>query len=136
MTTAFPLPPAWPAANYISEPVFPESSIAKSEMMGGVVSRLRVSNIQTGAEFTAFWNEVTLAQINTTFRPFWQTVDTWDTFTFGAAWWDTSCPAALKTLIESMSPTGLWLFAEKPVIEEIFLGKWYSVTARIKGAIL
>jgi hypothetical protein len=136
VTVAFPLPPAWPAANYISEPALPESSIAKSEMMGGVVSRLRMSNIQTGAEFTAIWNEVTLTQINTTFRPFWQTVDTWDTFTLGATWWDASCPAALKTLIESCSPTGLWMFAEKPVIEEIFLGKWYTVSARIRSAIL
>jgi hypothetical protein len=136
MPTAFPIPPNWPAANYVTEPELPSAAIASAEFMSGVISRLRQSSIQTGAEFTAVWNGVTLAQINTTFRPFWQTVDTWDTFTLGATWWHPDCPPALKTLIESCSPTGLWIFAEKPVIEEIFQGSWYTVRARIRGSIL
>jgi hypothetical protein len=136
MTVPFPLPPAWPAASYITPPKLPSSAIAKSEMMSGVVSRLRLSNIQTNAEFTAMWPRLTLAQVNTTVRPFWQAVDAWDTFTLGATWWHPSCPSALKTLIESLSPTGLWMFAEEPVIEEISLGNSYMVRAKIRGAIL
>jgi hypothetical protein len=105
-------------------------------MQNKIVSRLRLSSVQTDAKFVATWNRVTLAQINTTFRPFWQTVDLWDSFTFGATWWSPDCPAALKTLIESCSPTGLWMFDEAPIIAEVNTGKSYTVSATIKGVIL
>jgi hypothetical protein len=104
-------------------------------MSNGAVSRLRLSTIQVGAEFTATWQRVTLTQINTTFMPFWRSVDLWDDFTFGTTWWNTSCPVGLKTLIEGCSPTGRWMFAEPPVIQEISTGLHYSVAARIKGVI-
>jgi hypothetical protein len=135
MTLAFPVPPTWPAANWVSEPALPVSPITSTTMSNGAVSRLRLSTIQVGAEFTASWQRVTLTQLNSGFMPFWRSVDLWDDFTLASSWWNTSCPADLKTLIESCSPTGRWIFAEAPIIQELSVGRSYSVIARIKGVI-
>jgi hypothetical protein len=111
MPQVFPVPPTFPAPNWVSDLKLPTSPSVSNQMLGGQISTIRFSAVLVGAEMVARWEDLNSTQ-TAAFRTFWGLVDTWDSFTLPAGFWQTAVPAARVTLYTGASPTGFWRFKE------------------------
>ena len=133
MAQIFPVPPAFPAPNWIDNLVPGENAVIKQTFANKSISRLVVSELQADAEFTAYWNDLTYAQV-ASFLSFWRLVCTWDSFTLPAGFWHPSINTTNRDTIIALSPTGFWSFKEIPKLQDVNL-EHQNITAIFKGVI-
>lgn len=133
MALIFPVPPQFPACNWVDDFVPGESATIKQQFANLSVSRLKISELSANAKFTAHWDELTYAQTQA-FLDFWESVGTFESFTLPLGFWDTKMSADKRSIYTRLSPTGLWMFSEIPKFTDINLSV-QSIVATFSGTI-
>ncbi len=133
MPQLFPTSPLFPAPNWIDNFKPGSTPSVNQSLSNKTISRLRISEIQSGAEFTASWNGINYDLVQTFLR-FWQLVDTWNSFSLPMEFWDLNMPTTKRDIIIAASPTGYWQFKEIPKFEDYNL-KDQAITAIFVGVI-
>jgi hypothetical protein len=133
MPQVFPVPPAFPALNWTDNMVPGDAAVIVQTFANKSVSRLRISELQSDAEFTASWNDLTYDQVQV-FLNFWKLVGTWEAFSLPAGFWHPSMNTVKRDTLISLSPTGLWMFKEVPKFYDYNLEQ-QAIEATLKGTI-
>lgn len=133
MSLVFPVPPNFPQPNWIDDMIPGESAVVSQTFANQSISRLKISELEAGAEFTAHWNELSYQQVSD-FLVFWRSVGTWESFTLPAGFWHSAIDPIKRNTIIALSPTGLWQFKEKPKFVDYNLSQ-QAIIATLRGVI-
>lgn len=135
------LPPSW-----IDQFEPSKRPNAINPYQGGGESRLRFSNIRTQAMFRAEWNGLSHFQWDKLLN-FWYEVEDFTTFTLPNSFFSAcepklheraidktqgQCTALLRKRIQAASPTGQWLFEDKPT-ENRVSNNQFNIVAVFRG---
>ncbi len=120
MTQVFPITAGLRAPDWAEGLVVGDQPTVNKIFASRSESRLRLSSVQSGAEFQASWAPLLYPALSELLA-FWQLVGTHEDFTLPASFFATGCPVDRATLYRNASPTGRWRFKQAPTLNEIEL---------------
>jgi hypothetical protein len=120
VTQVWPITANLRAPDWASDPIVGEQPIAINTFASKSESRLRLSSVQVGGEFTITWAPA-LYPLVSELLAFHRLVGQFEDFTLPAGFFVSACPAARAQLYLDLSPTGRWRFKSQPALNEIEL---------------